>query len=182
LRLLLLYGCRRRKRREWLSDLLWGWLLFNYRRFDGCRFNSIPTKTQTSKLHAYFVKARSENSRRRHNNSLIDALVLATNRGAGRKRDRRFGSSRRILLLNLGWKSRHNGHGLGCGSSGLLFYSWRFRYWFRFRRRQRLRRNPNVCRSLVLGLKLRLIIPFRRLNSCRILPALRYWFCITTNR
>lgn len=29
-----------------------------------------------------------------------------------------------------------------------------------------------------LGLKLRFIVPFRRLNSCRILPTFRYWFCI----
>lgn len=105
LRFLLLNRWRRRKRREWLCGLLWGWLLFNYGRFDGHGLDDVSTKTQTSKLHAYFVQARSETSRQRHDNSLIDALVLATNRGPRRKRYRRFGPSRRILLLNLGRKS-----------------------------------------------------------------------------
>lgn len=180
LRFLLLHGCRRR---EWLRGLLWGWLLFSYRRFNGRGLNGISTKTQTSKLHAYFVKARGETSRQRHDNSLINALVLATNSRARRKRYRRFGPSGSILLLNLGWKSRHDGHRLGCGSSRLLLYSGRLWCWVWFQRRRRLRRIPSVCRRLMLNLrlKMRLIIPFRGLNSRRILPTFRYWFCIAIN-
>lgn len=132
MRFLLLHGCRRRERREWLSGLPWGWLLFSCGRFDGCGLNGISTKTQTSELHAYFVKARGETSRQGHDNSLINALVLATYRGAGRKRHRRFGPSGCILLLNLGRKSRHNGHRLGCRSSGFILHSRRFRYYFWF--------------------------------------------------
>jgi hypothetical protein len=71
-----------------LRGLLWGWLLFSCGKFDGRGLNGISTKTQTSKLHAYFIKARGETSRQRHDDSLIDALVLATNRRAGRKRHR----------------------------------------------------------------------------------------------